>query len=170
MKLPLNLRRHPSTQILIGLACCACCLLTARPRTISAATNVVTVNSNGSFSPARLEIFSGDTVVWRFSSHADAIVPINASAGANFCHDYPTYNPANPNEFTGPMPRAVSGIFALSPEELPYATRDATWRDTNITGVFIRLRWAHGSRQSNGFGPALQLGNAPSEEAGQKAR
>ena len=127
------------------------CLLAAGPQPMSAATNVVTVNADGSFNPARLEIFSGDTVVWRFHRRTDTIIPINPGADGNFCTNYPPYNPANPNEFTGPMPRAVSGIFALSPEELPYVTRDATWRDTNLTGVFIRLRWDDAHLGTNQF-------------------
>ena len=39
------------------------------------------------------------------------------------------------------MPRAASGIFTISPEELPYATGDETWQSPSITGVFIRPRW-----------------------------
>lgn len=103
--------------------------------------HVVTVNADGSFSPARVEIFDGDTVEWRFSNRSGTIIPVNLGAGGSLCTNYLPYNPADPNEFTGPMPRAASGIFALSPEDTPYAVQDATWQNTNITGVFIRLRW-----------------------------
>jgi hypothetical protein len=105
-------------------------------------THTITVQPDGSFTPARVEIFSGDTVEWRFTSRADTIIPVNLNTlGQPDCDGYKPYDPADPNEFTGPMPRAVSGIFSLSPEELPYTSEESTWRGTNITGVFIRPRW-----------------------------
>ncbi|MCI0536351.1 MAG: hypothetical protein L0Z50_14110, partial [Verrucomicrobiales bacterium] len=105
-------------------------------------TTIVTVNADGSFSPARIEIFGGDTVEWHLASRTDTIIPVNLdAAGQPDCVNYQPYDPADPNEFTGPMPRAASGIFTISPEELPYASQDETWQSPNITGVFIRPRW-----------------------------
>lgn len=110
-------------------------------RTIGA-THVVTVNGDGSFSPPRLEIASGDRVEWQFSSRTDTIIPIQFNPDApDQCRNYRPYDPENINEFTGPMPRGASGFFALSPEESPYASAESTWQNTNLAGVFIRLRW-----------------------------
>lgn len=104
--------------------------------------HVVTVNPDGSFTPTRVEIFSGDTVEWRFAGRTDAIVPVGLNAeGHPDCASPLPYVPDDPNEFTGPMPRAASGIFTLSPEEAPYTTQDETWQSSNLTGVFIRPRW-----------------------------
>lgn len=107
-----------------------------------AADYVVTVNPNGSFSPATVRIASGDTVEWHFSSPLDSIIPVDIdSSGHVDCSNYKPFNPLDPNEFTGPLPRAVPGVFTLSPEDAPYASQAATWRSTNFTGVFIRPRW-----------------------------
>src|SRR5687768_16646410 len=76
----------------------------------SAATHVVRVNADGSFSPAVVTIASGDTVEWTFSSPTDSIIP---STGT--CAGIKAYAPGDPNDVTGPMPEAVSGIFTLSP-------------------------------------------------------
>lgn len=76
-----------------------------------AATHSVKVNADGTFSPAVVVIADGDTVEWTFSSSADSIV----GASAPSCSAVRAYLPGDPNELTGPMPRAASGIFALSP-------------------------------------------------------
>jgi hypothetical protein len=116
-------------------------LLPAAYEQALAATNLVTVNADGLFTPPRVEIFSGDTVEWHFAKRGSSIIPVSFTAGSALCTNYLPYRPADPNEFTGPMPRAVSGIFALSPEDSPYAMQDAIWQSTNLTGVFIRMRW-----------------------------
>lgn len=105
-------------------------------------TVVITLNPDGFFSPARVEIFSGDIVEWHFANRADTIIPVNLNAaGQPDCINLKPYDPNDPNEFTGPMCRAASGIFTISPEELPYASEETTWRNPNISGVFIRPRW-----------------------------
>ena len=117
-------------------------LIAVTGQTLPAATHVVTVNLDGSFSPTRVEILSGETVEWHLADRTDTIIPVNLNAaGQPDCTLPRPYDPKDPNEFTGPMPRAVSGIFSLSDEELPYATLDETWQNPNITGVFIRPRW-----------------------------
>jgi hypothetical protein len=108
------------------------------------ATNTVVVNSDGSFSPAHTKIFHGGTVEWQFHDSTDAIVPISGSSTGSVqdvCMDYLPYDPADPNEFTGPMPQAVSGIFTISPQDSPYASSNETWQSQQLTGVFIRMRW-----------------------------
>jgi hypothetical protein len=119
---------------------------------LAARTNFIIVNTNGAFTPARVDIFSGDTVVWQFPSRNDNIVPVNfdpspAVLGTNFR----AYVTTDTNEFTGPMPRAASGIYSLSPEDAPNASQPATWRDTNIVGVFIRPRWNDAHLGTNRF-------------------
>lgn len=80
-------------------------------------THTVTVNPDGSFSPRRIQIHDGDTVEWRFHDRTDAINPVDSSGPpANLWSAYKPYDPADPNEFTGPMPRAASGIFTLGPD------------------------------------------------------
>ena len=140
MKPALACRSLPDESIMNGVLLAAC-LLAATPWLARAATHVVHVNEDGSFTPQRVEILSGDRVEWRFTNRQDTIIPINYGAAGNLCARYLPYNPADPNEFTGPMPKAASGFFALSPEESPYASQDATWQNTNLAGVFIRLRW-----------------------------
>ena len=63
---------------------------------------IVTVNPAGSFSPPRVEIFSGDTVERHFASRTDTIIPVNLNGlGQPDCTTYQPYDPADPNEFTG---------------------------------------------------------------------
>ena len=88
------------------------------------------------------------------------------------CASREAYNPSDPNEFTGPIPFAPSGVFTLSPLDLGYieasgacsseealievgdngkvlcrggeyqASADSIWQSPNVTGVFIRLLWS----------------------------
>jgi hypothetical protein len=80
-------------------------------------THRVMVNPDGSFSPSRVQIRDGDTVEWRFHDRTDAIIPVDSSGQfSSLCSAYKPYDPADPNEFTGPLPRAASGIFTLGPD------------------------------------------------------
>jgi hypothetical protein len=86
------------------------------PASISAATHAVKVNPDGSFSPSMTFISSGDTVEWTLNGPADTIIPVTwDGASAGFCSAVKPYSSTDPNELTGPMPQAASGIFALSP-------------------------------------------------------
>lgn len=108
----------------------------------AARTNFIVVGTNGAFTPPRVDIFSGDTVVWQFSSRNDNIVPVNFDPSPLvLCTNFKAYVATDTNEFTGPMPRAASGIYSLSPEDSPNASQAVTWSSTNIAGVFIRPRW-----------------------------
>ena len=91
------------------------------PALLSAATHSVKVNPDGSFSPSVVYINSGDTVEWTFSSTADSIIPINwDGASSGFCSAVRPYTASDPNEFTGPMPQAASGVFTLGPLDAGY--------------------------------------------------
>ena len=103
---------------------------------------VVTVLADGTLLPSTLDIYDGDTVEWQFANRGRTIIPISVDSSGQPAPAIATpYVSTNANEFTGPMPRAASGIFTLSPEEAPYLTQDSTWKSTNFTGVFIRARW-----------------------------
>ena len=100
----------------------------------------VTVKPDGSFEPQWVRIRDGDTVAWRFpipgllpgaipnTATTRAIIPVRPVLqpgqvpGLDICTDYKPYDPADPNEFTGPMPRAASGVFTLGP-----MGNDAMW-------------------------------------------
>jgi len=84
-----------------------------------AATHSVKVNADGTFTPAVVTIADGDTVEWTLGSAADSIV----GASAPSCSAVRAYLPSDPNELTGPMPQAASGIFALSPLEAGFVAK-----------------------------------------------
>ena len=132
-------------------------------------THQIKVNADGSFTPAVLRIREGDTVEWQLTGHMNAIIPVASEPAAGNCPTPRAFDPNDPNNFTGPMPLAPSGVFTISPLErgyrvergrcsfgrplaaagnqvlcatgAPYGTMDSTWRDPNLTGVFIRLLW-----------------------------
>jgi hypothetical protein len=86
------------------------------PLLLNAATHVVKVNPDGSFSPSVVYVAGGDTVEWTLSGAGDSIIPVKwDGASPGFCSAVAPYSVADPNDFTGPMPKAVSGIFTLSP-------------------------------------------------------
>jgi len=82
-------------------------------------THYVTVNPDGTFSPDYLTIESGDTVVWQLHDNSDSIIPIDWAAPApppNCQYSgRQSYDPADPNNFVGPMPDAPSGVFVIGP-------------------------------------------------------
>jgi len=80
-------------------------------------THVITIQADGTFTPLGINIQSGDTVEWRLHSDEDAIVPIDWTGAWDpvACDNYKAYDATDPNEFTGPMPHAPSGVFSLSP-------------------------------------------------------
>ena len=91
-----------------------------------AATHVVKVNADGSFSPAVVNIASGDTVQWTLNGPGDSIIPISWNGvSPGYCSAIKPYSPGSANEFTGPMPQAPSGIFSLSPLETGFVVEPA---------------------------------------------
>ena len=100
----------------------------------------VIVKPDGSFDPQWVRIRDGDTVAWRFpipglpprtilnTVTTRAIIPVRPALrpqqvpSMDICTDYKPYDPADPNEFIGPMPQAASGIFTLGPLGM-----DAMW-------------------------------------------
>jgi len=133
--------------------------------------HVVTVKSDGSFVPRRTHVKSGDVVRWELSDPTDSIIPATWSGKfPAICSTPKPYDPSDPNDFTGPMIQAASGIFSISPVMLGSVveqggcsagavgaqvgnaylckgagryqeTMDATWENPYLTGVFIRLLW-----------------------------
>jgi hypothetical protein len=94
---------------------------------LSAATVTVKVNPDGSFSPSVVTIASGDTVEWTLNGPADSIIPVNwDGVSSGVCSAIKPYSATDPNDLTGPMPLAVSGIFSLSPIDLGFAVVPAT--------------------------------------------
>jgi hypothetical protein len=88
---------------------------------LSAATVTVKVNPDGSFSPSIVTIASGDTVEWTLNGPGDSIIPVNWDGVSNgVCSAVKPYSATDPNDLTGPMPLAVSGIFSLSPIDLGF--------------------------------------------------
>src|SRR4051812_19333862 len=97
-------------RILVVVLCCVI------PSLISAATVTVKVNADGSFSPSVVTIASGDTVEWTLNGPGDSIIPVNwDGVSSGVCSAVKPYSATDPNDLTGPMPLAVSGIFSLSP-------------------------------------------------------
>lgn len=93
---------------------------------LSAATKVVRVSPDGTFSPAVVYVASGDTVEWVLSGPGDSIIPVNwDGASPAVCSAAKPYTSGDPNEFTGPMPRAVSGVFTLSPLDFGFVVEPA---------------------------------------------
>src|SRR5689334_8236533 len=69
----------------------------------------IDVNEDGTFDPAHVEIHSGDTIEWVLHDRRASI--IEASGSTQAC---PAPVEWQPTSFTGPMPQAPSGIYALS--------------------------------------------------------
>jgi len=89
-------------------------------------THIILVHPNGTFSPQRVEIRDGDTMEWRFSERTDSIIPIHDPAIFGSCQPHKPYDQSDPNEFTGPLPRAASGIFTLGPQENGFVVTNLT--------------------------------------------
>ncbi|MBK6922679.1 MAG: hypothetical protein IPH07_35140 [Deltaproteobacteria bacterium] len=77
------------------------------------ALHYVDVDADGAFDPPSLTIGNGHTVVWRFHDRYDSIVRIGSPAAA--CDPPAPYSDDPSVEFTGPMPVAPGGVFALNP-------------------------------------------------------
>ena len=100
---------------------CAACMVAANSGAADDFT--VTVRADGSFDPPTLQIHDGATVTWSFADRpGTTILPVEDPAAARATPvavrscAYKPYDPADPNDFTGPMPRAQSGMFTLGPD------------------------------------------------------
>jgi hypothetical protein len=90
---------------------------------LAATTHVVTVNADGTFSPPVVTIASGDAVQWNLSGPADSIIPINWNGvSPGYCS---AIKPFSADDFAGPMPVALSGIFTISPVSVGYLPEPA---------------------------------------------
>ncbi|MEM6663092.1 MAG: beta-galactosidase [Pseudomonadota bacterium] len=103
----LGIFKVPTALVAVGMA-----------TAVGAATHTVTVNEDGTYDPVWLNIQDGDTVTWSFPDRRRSIVRVKPD-GTGFpawCDAYLPYDPNDPNEFTGPMPVAAAGVFALGPK------------------------------------------------------
>ncbi|MGH6913864.1 MAG: beta-galactosidase [Geminicoccales bacterium] len=82
----------------------------------------------------------------------------DGSAFPAWCEAYLPYDPDDPNEFTGPMPRVPSGIFALGPTEAGFAVYASG--DPTAPCDETRAPAANGKLLCPGAGPP----NAPLQE------
>ncbi len=99
-------------------------------------THTVTVNADGTFAPREVWIHDGDTVQWVFHDRRDTIIPVEVGPANRVV--YKRYDASDPNEFTGPMPFAPSGIFTIGPDHPGHEieTRDENrpkrWGDREV--------------------------------------
>jgi hypothetical protein len=78
------------------------------------------VNADGSFTPMWTYVRDGDIVEWVLHDRTDSIIPAQWSGKfPAVCSTPMPYYANDPNNFTGPMPRAPGGVFALSPMDDP---------------------------------------------------
>lgn len=121
------------------------------------AVHVVSVYEDGSFAPSELTIASGDTVLWSFYDRGESVIPVDLPAipinpatgkpAASVCEANRPWDGDDPNEFTGPMPLAVSGIFLLNPERSPGddslpAPVEPSLVEEDFTGIALRIKWS----------------------------
>lgn len=124
-----------------------CCVLRG-----NAATFTIAIGSDGSFQPPSQKVFDGDTVIWKLANPAsDAIVRLSAQTVPLLqsrgnpaldlsCSDYRAYDAGDPNEFTGPMPRAASGVFTLSPDGPGFVEYSGPLCATKCTNKIAEVR------------------------------
>lgn len=85
--------------------------------------HLIEVSETGEFAPALTCVIPGDTVVWRFagSPYGHAIIPVTPPAPEMppeaLCRAYLPYDPTRVNEFVGPLPEAVSGLFSRAKDK-----------------------------------------------------
>lgn len=122
-----SIRRHAGIMVLMAYA-----IFAVSACTTSAVT--VTVNPDGTFSPNPVNIQAGERIQWVGLTRTDSIVqigdvsrfPTSDSCGINDNDlDHP-FAATDPNEFTGPTRKGVSGIFALGPNEPGFVQRLTT--------------------------------------------
>jgi hypothetical protein len=102
------------------LAAAAC---TSSPDTGGTAASIVTthdihVHANGVIAPQTTTIDPGDQVRFIFDTVRDSVIPALGTGPDPYpaiCDQPKGWVDSDPNNFAGPMPTNVSGIFALSP-------------------------------------------------------
>jgi hypothetical protein len=72
---------------------------------------IVNVAADGTLSPQNVTIAAGTSVQWNFTGTNKGVVPTVGNSCTPKAYRY-----GNPDDFTGPMPHAPGGVFALSPD------------------------------------------------------
>jgi hypothetical protein len=104
------------------------------------AEHTIVIEPDGTFTPRRLIIQSGDTVTWQLSSPTtDAIIPVDNMSGVAVIKPYDV---DDPNNCTGPMPVAPGGVVCMSDDDAPYPIDPRIWESDLLTGVYYRFRWS----------------------------
>lgn len=122
-----SIRHHAGITVLMAYA-----IFAVSACTTSAVT--VTVNPDGTFSPNPVNIQAGERIQWVGLTRTDSIVqignitqsPSSDPCGVNDNDLAHAFAATDPNEFTGPSRKGVSGIFALGPNEPGFVQRPAT--------------------------------------------
>lgn len=107
----------------------------------AAAQHDITVNADGTYSEPQLTVADGDTVTWDFPDFYRSIVQLAGPPSPPDCTAFAAWDPDADNNFTGPMPQAVSGIVGLAPSERSLAVVPAA----NATQDCLdNVRFQHG--------------------------
>lgn len=122
-----SMLHHAGITVIMAFA-----IFAVSPGTSSAVT--VIVNPNGTFTPNPVNIQAGEQIQWVGLSRTDSIVqigdvsrfPTSDACGINDNDLDHTFAATDPNEFTGPTRKGVSGIFALGPNELGLVQKRST--------------------------------------------
>lgn len=128
-----------------------------------ATSYTVTVNPDGTYNPRWTYIHDGDTVTWQFPDRRRAIVRVHP-AGPNFpdwCDAYLPYDAGDPNEFTGPMPVAASGIFALGPNDVGARVFDALSAPASCAGAPVVNNKVMCPGEGDMYAPLQELLDSP---------
>lgn len=86
---------------------------------------VITMDAAGNFSPQHVFVADGQAVKWvLYDRKTDAVARALNVTWPAVCASPATYT-TGPNELTGPMRRAQSGVFTLNPNKYGYAVKQA---------------------------------------------
>lgn len=95
----------------------------------------IQVNPDGSFSPPEVTVHPGQTVRWNFSTAGrDSIVPVDGVPTA--CEQNKAYS-KHENNFMGPMPHLVSGIYSRMPDGGGLKESNSTCSDGQVMRTII---------------------------------
>ncbi len=99
--------------------------------------HTIKIQTDGSCCPTELKINDGDTVEWTSSGVLPAIIPIDDQGESK------PYDANDPNDFTGPLVKAVPGIHCINnpSEPIEETLPNWVWDEIGFTCIYIRLNW-----------------------------